>query len=362
LVVLKKQTFIVFPNNPEKLMNKIVDMRSDTVTRPSLQMRQLMAKAEVGDDVFGDDPTVKLLEEKTASILGKEAALYVPSGTMANQISLRALCSPGDEVICERKSHIVNDEVAAAAAVSGIMLSPYDGLKGKLSPHQVQNAIRPANIHNPITKLIALENTHNRAGGTVLDLAYINEIGDIAKSHSLKYYLDGARLWNAAIALNVAPSQIAKPFDMVSVCFSKGLGAPIGSAVTGSRDLIEKARGIRKMFGGGMRQVGIIAAAALYALENNFERIKDDHVRAKRLALGLAEIKGIQIDPSEVLTNIVIFKINRPPAHFVELVAAHGVLLVEFGPDLVRAVTHLDIRDEDIDSALQAIAIATKES
>jgi threonine aldolase len=343
-------------------MHRIIDFRSDTVTRPSLRMRQLMANAEVGDDVFGDDPTVKLLEEKVSAILGKEAALFVPSGTMANQISLRTLCNPGDEVICERKSHLVNDEVAAAAAVSGIMLSPYDGIKGKLSIPQVREAIRPANIHSPVTKLIALENTHNRAGGMVLDLDYLREIGDIARENSIKYYLDGARLWNAAIALGVAPKEIAKPFDMVSVCFSKGLGAPIGSAVTGNLELVEKARGIRKMFGGGMRQVGIIAAAALYALENNYERLRDDHARAKRLAIDLANIKGISINPDDVSTNIVIFKIEKPVKRFIELTASYGILLVEFGHKLVRAVTHLDIHDEDIAPALKAIAMAIKEN
>jgi threonine aldolase len=325
-------------------------------------MRQIMAAAEVGDDVFRDDPTVIKLEQKVAQILGKEAALYVPSGTMANQVSLRVLCNPGDEVICERKSHIVNDEVAAAAAVSGIMLCPLDGDGGKLSSEQVQDAYHQPDIHRPNSRLLALENTHNRAGGKVLDLEYLAQMADIAKDLGLGYYLDGARLWNAAIALNVPPAKIAAQFDMVSVCFSKGLGAPIGSAITGSRANIEKARRIRKMFGGGMRQVGIIASAALYALENNYERIKDDHARAKKLAIGLAQINGIFINPNEIQTNIVIFRIEKPQSPFLQKMADQGVLMVAFGKNLVRAVLHLDISEEDIPIAISAAAQAIKES
>ena len=342
-------------------MNKIIDLRSDTVTRPSAKMRQIMAAAEVGDDVFGDDPTVKKLELKTAQILGKEAALFVPSGTMANQVSLRTICNPGDEVICERKAHIVNDEVAGAAALSGIMLHPIDGFKGMLLPEQVEEAIRPENIHEPKTRLIALENTHNRAGGAVLGIDYTTKIAALARESQLALYLDGARLWNAAIALNLSPADIARPFDMISVCFSKGLAAPIGSAIAGTRDYIEKARRIRKMYGGGMRQVGIIAAAALYALENNYERLKDDHSRAKNLAIGLSQIDGIEIDPAEVQTNIVIFKLSKPIERFVAKAEQMGVFVVPFGKNLVRAVTHLDIVEEDISVTIAIIAQALKE-
>lgn len=342
-------------------MRKIIDLRSDTVTKPSLQMRQVMAAAEVGDDVFNDDPTVIKLEQKVAQILGKEAALYVPSGTMANQISLRVLCNPGDEVICERKAHIVFDEVAAAAALSGIMLRPIDGENGKLSTEQVYDAYHHPDIHRPYSRVVALENTHNRAGGKVLDLDYINMIASITRELKLGFYLDGARLWNAAIALKIAPAQIAAPFDMVSVCFSKGLGAPIGSVVTGSRENIQKARRIRKMFGGGMRQVGIIASAALFALETNYKRLQDDHDRAKKLASGLAQIDGIHINPQDIQTNIVIFRIEKPQAKFLQKMADMGVLMVAFGKDLVRAVVHLDIAEEDIPIAVAVAAQAIKE-
>ena len=337
-------------------MTKLIDLRSDTVTRPSQKMRQIIASAEVGDDVFGDDPTVQKLERRVADILGKEAALFVPSGTMANQVAIRALCNPGDEVICERKMHIVNYEVASASALSGIMLSPYDGQRGRLSPELVSLSIRPPNIHHPQTKLIALENTHNGAGGAVLDLDYIASIKEVAEKHSLYFYLDGARIWNAAVAIGVEPQAIARPFDVVSVCFSKGLGAPIGSAVCGDKKFIDKARRIRQMLGGGMRQVGIIASAALYALENNFGRLKEDHNRAKKLAQGLEAIEGISIDAGEVQTNIVIFEIHMPVVKFIKRAEEMGVLLVPFGPNIVRAVTHLDISDEDITMAVGIIS------
>jgi threonine aldolase len=343
-------------------MLKLVDLRSDTVTHPSARMRQLIASAEVGDDVFGDDPTVRRLEQKVSEILGKEAALFVPSGTMANQISLRTLCESGDEVICERKMHIVNYEVASAPALSGIMLSPYDGQRGRLSVEQVRLAVRPPNIHHPHTKLIALENTHNGAGGTVLDLDYIASIEEVARERSLYFYLDGARVWNAAVAIGLEPKDIARPFDMVSVCFSKGLGAPIGSAICGDKIFIDKARRIRQMMGGGMRQVGIIASAALYALENNFRRLKEDHVRAKKLAHGLETIDGVSIKADEVQTNIVIFKIDMPVARFIQRTKDMGVLLVPFGPDMVRAVTHLDISDDDVTTAVEIIGKAISDS
>lgn len=336
-------------------MKNIIDLRSDTVTKPSPQMRKIIAEAEVGDDVFNDDPTVKKLEQRVASILGKEAALYVPSGTMANQVSLRCLCNSGDEVICERGAHIINSEAAAASALSGIMLTPLDGVRGRISIKQIKNAIRSHDIHNPNTRLIALENTHNRAGGAVLDLDYIAEVENIAREKTLSFYLDGARLWNAAIALNVEPKRIAEHFEMVSVCFSKGLGAPIGSAVCGSKNLIMKARRIRKMLGGGMRQVGLIAAAALYALETNFERLIDDHVRAKKLAAGLNSIKGLDIDLESVQTNIILFRPQMPIDKFLNKTAERGVLVVPFGIGQVRAVTHLDVDDEDIDRALGII-------
>ncbi len=343
-------------------MSKIIDLRSDTVTKPSPQMRAVMAAAEVGDDVFGDDPTGKALERETAKILGKEAALFVPSGTMANQVSLRTLCRPGDEVICERLAHIVNDEAGAAAALSGIMLMPLDGLRGQIPVEKVAAAVRPADIHAPRTGLIALENTHNRHGGAVLSLEYLGEISKVADSYSIPMYLDGARLWNAATALQIEPARLARPFAMVSVCFSKGLGAPIGSAVCGTQKDIEKARRVRKMLGGGMRQVGIIAAAALYALEHNRSRISEDHRLARKLAEGLADIPSIKLDPSGVQTNIVIFDLGKPPEAFIESCARRNLLLVRFGRHLVRAVTHIDVDESDIDTAIGIINEAVKYS
>jgi len=339
-------------------MPKIIDLRSDTVTVPTAEMRRVIAAAEVGDDVFEDDPTVQRLEQKTAEILGLEKALFVPSGTMANQISLRTLCDPGDEVICERGTHIVNYEVAAAPAVSGIMLSPYDGHKGRLDIELIENAIRPPNIHHPITKLLTLENTHNRAGGIVLGLEYIAKVKEIAREHSLSFYLDGARVWNAAIALGIKPGEIARHFDMVSVCFSKGLGAPVGSAVCGSAELIRKARRIRKMFGGGMRQVGIIASAALYALENNYSRLKEDHANAQKLADRIKDVDGISIDINDVHTNIVVFELAMPVDKFLNNARAKGLLLVPFGKNRVRAVPHLGIDEQDISMAIEIITKA----
>ena len=337
-------------------MKRVIDLRSDTVTKPSPEMRKIIATAEVGDDVFNDDPTVKKLEEAVASRLGKEAALYVPSGTMANQVSLRSLCNAGDEVICERGSHIVNSEAGAASALSGVMLTPIDSENGRPAPKKIAAAIRSNDIHNPNTKLIALENTNNRAGGAVLDLEYIAEVEKIARERGLGFYLDGARLWNAATSLGVKPAQIAGPFDLVSVCFSKGLGAPIGSAVCGNRELITKARRIRKMLGGGMRQVGIIASAALYALQNNYDRLKDDHVRAKKLARSLDSIEGININLDSVQSNIILFKPELPVTEFLERAAEKGLLMVPFGIGIIRAVTHLDVDDEDIDGAIEIIA------
>jgi len=337
-------------------MSEIIDMRSDTVTRPSAAMREAIASSVVGDDVFEDDPTVQKLERTVAEYLGKEAALFVPSGTMANQISLRTLCEPGDEIICERGMHIVNYEVAAASALSGLMISAYDGSRGRLSLEQIDNAVREYDIHNPNTNLLALENTHNRAGGAVLDLEYIKQVKELTARHSLKFYLDGARLWHASIALGVEPSKLASDFDMVSVCFSKGLGAPIGSAVTGSAKNIVKARRIRKMLGGGMRQAGIIASAALYAVENNIKRLADDHKRARKLATMIENVKGISINTDQVETNIVIFDLKMPVPEFMKKCQDAGLLLVPFGKNRIRAVIHLDIDDEDVTKAGQIIS------
>lgn len=332
---------------------KTIDLRSDTVTRPSPDMRKAMAEAEVGDDVFEDDPTVVRLEKAVASLLGHEAALYVPSGTMANQISLRMLSRPGDEVLCETGSHIVNYEVAAASALSGIQLTPIDAPGGILTPELVEPKIRPENIHHPSTAVLELENTHNRAGGNVYPQSTIMDLRKLAKNNGLKFYMDGARLWNAAAFHKIKPSEIALQFDAVSVCFSKGLGAPVGSAVVSSKENIRLARRIRKMYGGGMRQVGIIAAGALYALEHNLGRLVDDHRRAKKLAENLAESGLFEIDPDKVLTNIVVITLKSSISEekFCEKLRSSGLLAVVFGKGKIRAVAHLDIDDNDVERA-----------
>jgi threonine aldolase len=316
-----------------------------------------MAEAVVGDDVFEDDPTVKRLEEKAAAILGHEAALYVPSGTMSNQISLRLLAGPGDEILCESGSHIFNYEVAAASALSGIQLHPLNGVNGILAPEILSPYIRPENVHTPHTVAIALENTHNRAGGTVYSMANLLACKKLARDNGLLFYLDGARVWNAAAFHGIPPAEIAGHFDAVSVCFSKGLGAPVGSAVVSTRARIKNARRIRKMFGGGMRQVGIIAAGALYALENNLARIPDDHARTARLARSLKACDLFDINSETVQTNILVITL-RPPlevGRFVSRLGERGILIVPFGAGRVRAVAHLDIDDDDIEAASRAM-------
>jgi len=342
---------------------KIIDLRSDTVTKPSAEMRRAIADAVVGDDVFEDDPTVRQLEEKTATLLGHEAALFVPSGTMANQVSLRMLTRPGDEVICEVGSHIVNYEVAAASALSGLQLSPLEAPGGIMTKEQVKPRIRPENIHHPNTSTLALENTHNRAGGNVYPQEIILSLKELARENGLKFYLDGARIWNAAAYHGIPSSEIAKHFDAVSVCFSKGLGAPVGSAVVSSKENIKIARRIRKMYGGGMRQVGIIAAGALYALENNLPRIADDHRRAKRLAANLKQSGLFDIAPERVLTNIIV--INLDPSvselEFADALKERGLLAVTFGQGKIRVVAHLDVSDADIEEA-SGILIETMRS
>jgi len=335
----------------------VVDLRSDTVTQPTPAMRQAMAAAEVGDDVFMEDPTVNRLQEQVAGLLGKEAALFVASGTMGNQICLRCHTEPGDEVICEAGAHFLHYENGGLAALSGIQARTIVGHRGVITAAQILEAIRPPAYYMPITKVIALENTHNAAGGTVFPLSEICAIGALAQEHRLKTHLDGARLWNACAATGLAPRDYAAVFDSVSVCFSKGLGAPVGSALAGSKAFIDRARRMRKMFGGGMRQAGILAAAALHALEHHAGRLHEDHARAKTLAENLASLPGIQIDLESVQTNIVLINIARSPLEADTAVAElrrAGVLVVALGKRLLRAVTHLDVAAAGIDRALAA--------
>ena len=342
----------------------VSDFRSDTVTKPTPRMRQAMAEAEVGDDVYGEDPTVRRLEEKTAEILGHEAALFVPTGSMGNQLSLRVHARPGTEVILESRCHIFHYEMAGMAALSGLLPRPIDGVRGRLAPEQVAAWIRPESVYYlPRTSVLALENTHNFAGGAATPREATDPLLALAKEHGLKVHLDGARLWNAAAALGVTEASLAAGFDSVMACFSKGLRAPVGSAVAGSKDFIREARRVRKLFGGGMRQVGVIAAAALVALEEERSRLPEDHARATKLAAGLASIRGLRIDPVEVETNILMIFLEGNwgnSAGVLAKLSARSILAGAAGPSSIRLVTHADVNDIDVERALRAFGEIAK--
>ncbi len=336
------------------VVTETIDLRSDTITKPSPAMRQAMASAEVGDDVFKDDPTVNALEARTAELLGKDAAIYLPSGTMTNQVAVRCHTEPGDEIFCEADSHIHWYEGGGPAAISGATCNLLAGEHGIFSADQLSAAIRPANQHFPRPKLVCIENTHNRGGGTVWPIAKITQVAEVAKSNGLKMHMDGARLWNAAVASGTSERTYAEPFDSVSVCFSKGLGAPIGSCLAGSSEFIARARHIRKMLGGGMRQAGIVAAGALYALDNNRARLVDDHQNAKALAEGLSRIDGIEIDPASVQTNIVIFGLAKMSSReAADRLAGRGVLVLPRDEKTIRAVTNLMVTGKAIEHAVE---------
>ncbi len=341
--------------------SRVIDLRSDTVTKPTPPMRDAMARAEVGDDVFGDDPTVKELEAETASLLGKEAALFTASGTMANQLALRSQTEPGDEILVEANAHIYYYEGGAPAALSGVMCRCLEGKRGIFTGAEVEAALRPVDVHFPRTRLVCLENTHNRGGGKIWSLAQTREVAAAARKHGLQLHLDGARLWNASVATGTPEREYAAPFDTVGVCFSKGLGAPIGSALVGSKSVVERARRFRKMFGGGMRQVGIIAAGALFALRHHRARLAEDHSNAKLLASGLARLNGLKLAPAEVESNMVRFCVRAMPAReLVEQLKARGVLVLPVGRDTIRAVTNLMVSAEDIQAAVNGIAALLK--
>lgn len=329
-----------------------IDLRSDTVTRPDEAMRRAIAAAEVGDDVFGDDPTVLRLQERVADLLGKEAALYVPSGTMANQVALRAQTRPGDQVVCEAGCHIYRYEQGGPAALSGLSLTCLEGERGALEWEDIDAALNPDDLHAARPSLICLENTHNRAGGAVLPQDEVERIGREARARGLRMHLDGARLWNAHVATGTPLSDLAAPFHTVSVCFSKGMGAPVGSCVAGDTDAVAEAKRARKLFGGGMRQAGVLAAACLHALDHHLPRLADDHRRARRLAEGL-DNPHVTLDHA-VETNIVIYRTAREDrllAHLEE----RGVLGVAFGRGRVRLVTHLMVEDAQVETALAAL-------
>ncbi len=340
-------------------MSKISDFRSDTVTKPTPEMRKAMFDAEVGDDVFGDDPTVKRLEEMAARITGKEAALFVPSGTMGNAIAVKALTNEGDEIIVEERSHIYNYETGHLSFISRVTPRPLPSKRGVYDMDLLKRVVsKPKDIHYGPTTLITLENTHNHWGGAVIPLSHFKEIRELADRYGLKVHLDGARIFNASCASGVPVAEYAKYVDSIMFCISKGLSAPIGSLLAGSKEFIEKARWIRKILGGGMRQVGIIAAAGIVALEKMMDRIPEDHRLAKKLAKGLAEIKYIEIEPDLVETNMVFFKVTHPKINAKRLVVKmreRGVLALPTAEREIRMVTHKDVNDEDVERALEVI-------
>jgi threonine aldolase len=341
-----------------------VELRSDTMTRPTPAMRKAMAEAEVGDDVFGEDPTVNRLEATAAERLGKEAALLVPSGTMANLVSQMVHCGRGDEMLLGSLAHSFYYEQGGSAAVASIHPRTVPNQPdGKLALDELESAIRGDNIHFPRTRLISLENTHNLCGGAPLEPAYLKAVGDIARRYGIRLHIDGARLFNAAVALGVPARQLATETDSISFCLSKGLAAPVGSVVCGSREFIQAARRARKVLGGGMRQAGVLAAAGIVALNEMVDRLAEDHANARRLAEGLAEVPGLKLHPERYKTNIVYFDVAKPGLNAAELVAAlqkEGVRMLAAGPRTIRAVTHYEVTEKDIDYALAAAARVMK--
>ncbi len=328
-----------------------IDLRSDTVTRPTPGMRRAMAEADVGDDVYGEDPSVNRLQQRTAALLGKQAALFVPSGSMGNQASIQPFVRPGDVVLAGAGAHILRYEGGAAAAISGVQLQTL-GHDGCFDGDDVRAAIHPDEAHYAPTGMVAVENTHNHGGGRVFAIERIKDVAAAARDHGLHLHLDGARLWNAVVASGTSAADWAAPFDTVSVCLSKGLGAPVGSVVCGSEAVIRRVHRAHKLLGGGMRQAGILAAAGLYALEHHIDRLADDHAGARRLAEGL-EALGLRVDPAPE-TNIVMFETNDPTA-FSSALRERDVWIDPMGPGRLRAVTHLDVTSDDIDDALTRI-------
>lgn len=339
----------------------MIDLRSDTVTRPTAAMRRAMAEAPVGDDVYGDDPTTAQLEAETAAILGKEAALFLPSGTMSNQVGLRIHSEPGDTLLLADGAHILMSEGGAASAICGLTPRVVPSERGVFDAEALREAIGwvhpfTPNELPPPPRLVAVENTSNAGGGRVWPIERIREVTAQARAAGLACHLDGARLWNAVAASGVSAADHAAPFDTVSVCFSKGLGAPVGSCLAGTRDMVTRARRFRQQLGGSMRQCGIIAAGALHALRHHRERLVEDHANARALALGIAGLKGIVIDPAVVETNIVRFRVTTlPVAEFAARLRAREVLVLPSGRDGIRALTHLDLSRADIDRAVDAV-------
>jgi len=337
-------------------MHDIVDFRSDTLTLPTPAMRDAMAHADVGDDVWEEDPTVRRLEELAARRMGKDAALFVSSGTQGNLVSVLTQTRPGQEIILDADSHIFNYEVGGVAVFGGIQTLPVKTKRGFLTPDQVREHIRPGNVHIPVTGLVCLENTHNRHGGTCCTPEEIEAVAAAAHCAGVPVHLDGARIFNAAVALGRPAIDFARPVDSVTFCLSKGLGAPVGSLVCGSRDFVARARRVRKMLGGGMRQVGVLAAAGLVALTSMVERLAEDHANARRLGEGVAKLPGIRLELDNVQTNIVIFHVDGPgrAGELVSGCLARKVKIHQIGPASIRCVTHKDVDADDVARALEA--------
>jgi threonine aldolase len=353
------ETICPFLLDPDDILKEksMIDLRSDTVTRPTREMLDAIFHAQVGDDVFGDDPTVKDLEKKVAQMFGMKAAVYCPSGTMTNQIAIKAHTGPGDEVICDRTSHIYTSEGGGIALNSGCSVRLLHGDRGRFTAVDVLENINDVhNEHLAFSRVVAIENTSNRGGGSCYDFKELEQIARVCRQHNLAYHLDGARLFNALVRNNETPEQYGEIFDSISICLSKGLGAPVGSVLMGNKDFISRARRFRKAFGGGMRQAGYLAAAGIYAIENNIDRISEDHRRAKELESVLKSLQYIEkVIPVE--TNIIIFKLNNviQSKDFLYKLQEKGVLMVEFGPKTIRAITHLDIDDDDLGIVTKAL-------
>ncbi|MHB1049790.1 MAG: low-specificity L-threonine aldolase [Bacteroidota bacterium] len=340
------------------MSTQIIDLRSDTVTRPSQAMREAMANAMVGDDVFGEDPTVNDLQQSVAAMLGKESALFVPSGCMSNQLALKAHTNAGDEVIMEQDAHMFNYETAAPAVLSSVQVKTIPGIRGVFRAEDLLPHIRPALYYMPKTKVICIENTHNRAGGTIFPLDEIKKISSFCKEQGILFHLDGARLWNASVATGIHVKEWAQYFDSVSVCFSKGLGAPVGSAICGNQQFVAAARKWRKVFGGGMRQSGIIAAGALFAIRNNIDRLAEDHKKASFFAREISKISSFEIDMESVQTNIVLVdvqKTGKTPQQVIDSLKARGVLISGGTFTKFRAVMHLDVSMQQVEYAVDVI-------
>ena len=344
----------------------MIDLRSDTVTQPSEAMKRAMHSAPLGDDVLGDDPTVKALEAHIAEMLGKEAAVFTPSGTMANQLAIRSVCEAGDEIIAHRDSHVIHYETGAPAALSGCMIAPLDGPGGIFSDLEMAAAVRGPDDHNAVDRMVIVENTHNRGGGTAWSLDQFKAVSEAAHHQGLHVHVDGARLFNAVTASDYSASEFIAPADSVSVCFSKGLGAPVGSALIGSRKLVDRSRRFRKMFGGTMRQSGMLAAAAIYALEHHVDRLGDDHQNARALARALSGVPRIHLEltAEKIPSNMVFFNLEEPgptAADFCSRLEEHGVRMIPMGLRRVRAVTHLDVAAEAMPMAAEACAVVLEE-